>query len=170
DHRRHAEVENTIRDLKYGVGLNHMPSGRFGANAAWLGINVIAHNMARWVSRIGLGESLIATDTLRRRYLRAPGRITTSARRFTLHLPMRWTWAQRFDSSLANLRASCSSPEGQQRAAATGADPSKIQRRSTAEGPGPPRPLSGPWPWPMPLRLSSPIRCHQRPATTIGRT
>ena len=31
DHRRHAEVENTIRDLKYGVGLNHFPSGRFGA-------------------------------------------------------------------------------------------------------------------------------------------
>ncbi len=26
DHRRHAEVENAIRDLKYGVGLNHMPS------------------------------------------------------------------------------------------------------------------------------------------------
>ena len=25
DHRRHAEVENTIRDLKYGVGLNHLP-------------------------------------------------------------------------------------------------------------------------------------------------
>ena len=27
DHRRHAEVENAIRDLKYGVGLNHLPSG-----------------------------------------------------------------------------------------------------------------------------------------------
>ena len=26
DHRRHAEVENAIRDLKYGVGLNHLPS------------------------------------------------------------------------------------------------------------------------------------------------
>ena len=25
DHRRHAEIENAIRDLKYGVGLNHMP-------------------------------------------------------------------------------------------------------------------------------------------------
>ena len=36
DHRRHAEVENAIRDLKYGVGLNHMPSGRFAANGAWL--------------------------------------------------------------------------------------------------------------------------------------
>ena len=32
DHRRHAEVENSIRDLKYGVGLNHMPSGRFVAS------------------------------------------------------------------------------------------------------------------------------------------
>ena len=38
DHRRHAEVENAIRDLKYGVGLNHLPSGRFAANAAWLAV------------------------------------------------------------------------------------------------------------------------------------
>ena len=37
DHRRHAEIENAIRDLKYGVGLNHLPSGRFPANAAWAG-------------------------------------------------------------------------------------------------------------------------------------
>ena len=29
DHRRHAGIENAIRDLKYGVGLNHLPSGRF---------------------------------------------------------------------------------------------------------------------------------------------
>ncbi len=36
DHRRHAEIENAIRDLKYGVGLNHLPSGRFPANGAWL--------------------------------------------------------------------------------------------------------------------------------------
>lgn len=105
DHRRHAVVENAIRDLKYGVGLNHMPSGRFGANAAWLAINVMAHNMARWVSRLGLGETLIATDTLRRRYLGTPGRLTRSARNNTLHLPLNWPWAERFNSSMANLRS-----------------------------------------------------------------
>ena len=44
DHRRHAEIENAIRDLKYGVGLNHPPSGRFAANAAWLAVQVMAHN------------------------------------------------------------------------------------------------------------------------------
>ena len=36
DHRRHAEIENAIRDLKYGVGLNHLPSGRFFALAGRL--------------------------------------------------------------------------------------------------------------------------------------
>ena len=52
----HAEVENAIRDLKYGVGLNHMPSGRFAANGAWLAVQVMAHNLARWTARIGLGQ------------------------------------------------------------------------------------------------------------------
>ena len=46
DHRRHAEIENAIRDLKHGVGLNHLPSGRFAANAAWLALQVMAHNLA----------------------------------------------------------------------------------------------------------------------------
>jgi hypothetical protein len=104
DHRRHAEIENTIRDLKYGVGLNHLPSGRFGANAAWLALNVIAHNLARWTSRLGLGETLIATDTLRRHHLRLPGRLTISARRPSLHLPQHWPWAAEFIAALANLR------------------------------------------------------------------
>ena len=45
DHHRHAEIENAIRDLKYGVGLNHLPSGRFSANGAWLAIQVMAHNL-----------------------------------------------------------------------------------------------------------------------------
>ena len=105
DHRRHAVVEDAVRDLKYGVGLNHLPSGRFGANAAWLNLNVTAHNLARWVSRLGLGETLIATDTLRRRHLRTPGRLTRSARKLTLHLPTRWPWAQQFTNSLARLRS-----------------------------------------------------------------
>jgi hypothetical protein len=66
---------------------------------------VIAYNLARWTSRIGLGVTVIATDTLRRRHLRTPGHLTRSARRLTLHLPQRWPWAEAFHASLANLRA-----------------------------------------------------------------
>ena len=47
DHRRHAEIELVIRDLKEGPWA-HMPSGRFGTNAAWLALGAIAHNLARW--------------------------------------------------------------------------------------------------------------------------
>ena len=82
DHRRHAEVENAIRDLKYGVGLNHMPS-----------------------ARIGLGERTVITNILRRRVFALVGRITRSARRLTLHLPRRWPWETQFSRALARLQA-----------------------------------------------------------------
>ena len=83
DHRRHAEIENAIRDLKYGVGLNHLPSGRFAANAAWLAVQVMAHNLARWTARIGLGQQVVTTKTLRRRFFSLAGRLTRKARRLT---------------------------------------------------------------------------------------
>ena len=105
DHRRHAESENAIRDLKYGVGLNHLPSGRFPANGAWLAVQVIAHNLARWTCRIGLGEPLATTRTLRRRFFSLAGRIIRKARRLTLHLPQGWPWRNRFSSALERLRA-----------------------------------------------------------------
>ena len=121
DHRRHAEIENAIRDpassagqaLKYGVGLNHLPSGHFPANGAWLAVQslprtrygVIAHNLARWTTRIGLGEQLATTKTLRRRFFSLAGRLTRSARRLTLHLPQGWPWENQFGRALARLRA-----------------------------------------------------------------
>lgn len=106
DHRRHAEVENAIRDLKEGSGLNHLPSGRYGANAAWLAFAAMAHNLSRWVGRIGCGErTFVTTGTLRRRFFAVPGRLTRSGRRPTLHLPARWPWAAQFGQALVALRA-----------------------------------------------------------------
>ena len=53
------------QDLKHGVGLNHLPSGRFAANGAWLAVQslprtrygVMAHNLARWTARIRSGRA-----------------------------------------------------------------------------------------------------------------
>ena len=102
DHRRHAEIENAIRDLKYGVGLNHLPSGRFAANGAWLAVQVLAHNLARWTARIGLGEQIVTTKTLRQYGARrtnfcAPfpawGNSSLSPWRFfVLYIPPWWAW------------------------------------------------------------------------------
>ena len=79
------------------MGLNHLPSGRFPANAAWLAVQVLAHNLARWITRIGLGEPVATTKTLRRRFFSLPGRLT-------LHLLQGWPWQNQFTSALAKLR------------------------------------------------------------------
>ena len=44
EHRQHAVVELTIRDLK-DQALAHFPSGQFDANSAWTVIGALAHNL-----------------------------------------------------------------------------------------------------------------------------
>lgn len=107
DHRRHAVCEEVIKDLKYGAGFNQMPSGWFAANAAWLVLAAIAHNLSRWLVRLGLGEQAapITTKTFRARFLDLPGRLTRSSRQLSLHLPTMGPWAGQFTTMVANLRA-----------------------------------------------------------------
>ncbi len=105
EHRQHAVVELAIRDLK-DQALAHFPSGRFTANAAWTVIAALAHNLLRWTSVIGLpGHTIRAGRTVRRRLLALPGRLTRTARRWTLHLPARWPWQHDFIRALARIRA-----------------------------------------------------------------
>ena len=90
------------------MGLNHLPSGL--PRQSWpaeggLAGQVIAHNLARWTARIGLGEQIVTTKTLRRRFFSMAGRLTRSARRLTLHLPQRWPWEAQFSGALARFRA-----------------------------------------------------------------
>ncbi len=105
EHRAHAVVELTIRDLK-DQALAHFPSGVFCANSAWTVIGALAHNLARWTALLGLpGETVRTARTLRRRLLELPGRLTRSARRWTLHLPARWPWQEAFVEALSRIRA-----------------------------------------------------------------
>ena len=105
EHRQHAVVELVIRDLK-DQALEHFPSGQFNANAAWTVIACLAHNLLRWTELLGLpGRTIRAARTLRRRLLTLPGRLTTHAGRWTLHLPARWPWQQDFSEALARIRA-----------------------------------------------------------------
>ena len=78
---------------------------RFAANGAWLAVQVMAHNLHRWTARLGLGEQIVTTKTLRRRFFSLAGRLTRSARQLTLHLPQRWPWKNQFSRALARLRA-----------------------------------------------------------------
>jgi len=87
------------------VGLNHLPTGKFVANAAWLALQVMAHNLALWVGRLGVGGTPLRMKTLRSRLLCLPGRLTRCARRLFLALPVGWPWKQEFLAALARLRS-----------------------------------------------------------------
>ena len=107
-HRDHATVELAIRDLKEGAGMEHCPSGRFFANAAWLACAVLAHNLIRWTARLGdihPDDQLTVTRTIRTRMLALPGRLVNRSGRRVLRLPTRWPWATTFTRALNNIRA-----------------------------------------------------------------
>jgi len=106
DHRRHAVVELAIRDWKQGSGGNRAPSGIYGANAAWVVLAALAHNLIRWVAALGLGvDGPVVTRTIRRRLVTLPGRITRRSRRRVLHLPTRWPWKTDFLTATHRLLA-----------------------------------------------------------------
>jgi hypothetical protein len=106
-HRRHAVVELAIRDLKEGAGLDHVPSGNFHANSAWLQCAVLAHNLIRWTAILGdvqVDGELTVARTMRTRLIGLPGRLVNRAGRPTLRLPKRWPWADTITSALDALR------------------------------------------------------------------
>ena len=95
-HRAHAIQEQVFADLIDGP-LAHLPSGRFAANAAWLTLAAMAHNLSRAAGCLaddttsGVHAKARAA-TLRRKLINIPARIARHAGRLTLHLPTGWRW------------------------------------------------------------------------------
>lgn len=107
-HRDHARVELAIRDLKEGAGMEHVPSGHFFANAAWLCCAVLAHDLIRWAALLGgvvkAGTGLVAR-TVRTQLLAVPARLVNRSGIPTLRMPECWPWADAFERVLGKLRA-----------------------------------------------------------------
>ncbi len=102
-HREHVVVELAIRDLKAGAA-EHIPSGHYAANAAWLGCAVIAHNLTRWTTILA-GQPTVTNTTFRTRITAVPAVVVNRSGRPTLRLPTQWPWATNFTGLLAALRA-----------------------------------------------------------------
>ncbi len=105
DHRRHAIVEQRIAELK-SAGLAHLPSGKFMANAAWLALTVMAHNLGKAIGALAGPDLDTATArTLRRKVFTTPGRLVSSSRRLHLRLPESWPWAPAITAALEKIHA-----------------------------------------------------------------
>jgi hypothetical protein len=90
-HRGHAVVEQVFADVTSGP-LAHMPSGVFAANAAWLSITAMAHNLLRAAGALAsLPLAKARAATIRRDLIAVAARTARHGRgHITLHLPQAW--------------------------------------------------------------------------------
>ena len=88
-HREKAGSIEAVHDvLKNDLAAGVMPCGRFGANAAWLRMAVITHNVLTALKRIALPADMLTARPKRMRFLifHTPGRILQHARRIICRL------------------------------------------------------------------------------------
>jgi len=88
-HREKAGTIEGVHDvLKNELAAGVLPCGRFGANAAWLRMAVITHNVLAALKRLALPAELLAARPKRLRFLyfHAAGRLIHHARKTILRL------------------------------------------------------------------------------------
>jgi hypothetical protein len=103
-HRDHAVIEQVFADL-FGGPLAHLPSGSFPANAAWLALAAIAHNLTRAAGCLaGQWHAVARGATIRSHLVGVAARIARHGRgEITLHLPEGWhreqDWINLFENA-----------------------------------------------------------------------
>ncbi len=110
-HRDHAQVEQVLADWTDGP-LAHLPSGSFPANAAWLSLAAISHNLLRAAGSLAsLAYARARGATLRRDLIDVAARTARHGRgHLTLHLPEGWHREQEWKNL---FEAACGPPPAQ---------------------------------------------------------
>jgi Transposase DDE domain group 1 len=107
-HRDHAQVEQVLADWTDGP-LAHLPSGSFPANAAWLTLAAISHNLLRAAGSLAsLAYGKARGATIRRDLIDVAARTARHGHgHITLHLPDGWHREQEWMNLFA---AACGPP------------------------------------------------------------
>jgi hypothetical protein len=107
-YRGRGDVENRLKELHYGLGLDRTSCTAFWANAFRVLLTAAAYVLLQ-----GLRERLAATPaaryqvgTLRERLFKLGARVQVSARRIVLHLPSAFPWLALWQTVALALGAS----------------------------------------------------------------
>jgi hypothetical protein len=105
-HRRHARVEDRIRNAK-DTGLRNLPFHDLNQNRIWLAITALAADLLAWTQRLALTGAAARYEPkrLRLRILSVAGRLVRTARRTVLKIPDTWPWAREITTAHARLAA-----------------------------------------------------------------
>lgn len=100
-------LENTIKETRNDLGLHHVLSHRYGGNALWLALSVLAYNLWNWFRERVLHEHAHRHTVAywRRTLIELPARLVYSGRRYWLKLGRGHPSQPLFERALARLEA-----------------------------------------------------------------
>ncbi len=83
-----AEIENVIKELKGGFGMEYMPTGDFGANSFWFSLGVLAYNSFIMKKHLILPEAMRTKtiQSMRWLFIEVAGKVVRHARRLCLKI------------------------------------------------------------------------------------
>lgn len=93
-YRDRGDVENRIKELHYGLGLDRTSCSAFQANAFRVLLTAAAYVLLQTLREplAAVPGATLQVGTLRERILKLGTRVTVSARRIVLHLPTTFPW------------------------------------------------------------------------------
>jgi Transposase DDE domain group 1 len=107
-HRRHARVEDRIREAK-NTGLRNLPCRDWNENNAWLQVVLTAIDLTCWTQLIAFADvpelSRCEITTFRYRVLHVAARLTRGGRQLRLRIDKTWRWAIEIAEGFHRLRA-----------------------------------------------------------------
>jgi hypothetical protein len=109
---RAGAIEHVFTDL-YAGPLAHLPSGRFAANAAWLALAALTHNLLRTLATLSTTRrhAIARIATIRNHLIHIAARTTTKSRKIHLHLPTNWPWEHTWLTIFSNLHTPTGHPQ-----------------------------------------------------------
>jgi hypothetical protein len=111
---RCGKSEEVHSVMKSDLASGQMPSGLFGANAAWWALTIIAHNLNATMKRLVLGKEWATKrmKALRFRLISLPGRVISHARQLIIRLGAEARALETILNARQAIRALASGPAG----------------------------------------------------------
>ena len=111
---RCGKSEEVHAVMKDDLAGGQMPSGLFGANAAWWAIMILAHNLNATMKRLVLGPTWVAKrmKALRLAFINLPGRVVRHARRLIIRVGAAGDALERLLAARRAVQALAQGPPG----------------------------------------------------------